>query len=92
MIRFHDNANPAVSSSTSTTPSSDADLKNIHIFTVQGHPEFHESIVSALVEARLSSGVISAEVAADAERRKDWRNDGTGAIGRAIWGVLGIKA
>ncbi|GLB41054.1 putative class I glutamine amidotransferase-like protein [Lyophyllum shimeji] len=67
-------------------------LDNVHIITLQGHPEFDEGIVSGIVEARTKSGVIGAEVAADAERRKAWRNDGIPILGKALWGVLGVKA
>ncbi|KAF8154701.1 class I glutamine amidotransferase-like protein [Crassisporium funariophilum] len=63
-------------------------LPPIQILTVQGHPEFTESVVSAIVEQRFSSGVIDAEVAADAERRKLWKNDGVDAIGKVVWKVI----
>jgi len=68
------------------------DLENVHIITVQGHPEFVEGIVSGIVEVRAKAGIISPEVAADAERRKNWRNDGVPVLGKAIWGVLGVTA
>ncbi|KIK01199.1 hypothetical protein K443DRAFT_99142 [Laccaria amethystina LaAM-08-1] len=69
-----------------------ATLKDIHIFTVQGHPEFTQPIVDGLVEQRASSGVIDAEAAADAKRRQFWQNDGVPVVGKAIWGILGVPA
>lgn len=66
-------------------------LSSIQIITTQGHPEFTEPIVTSLVEARSESGVIDAEAARDCERRRLWRNDGVGVIGRAVWGVLGVS-
>ncbi|KAF8657594.1 hypothetical protein AX16_002175 [Volvariella volvacea WC 439] len=86
MVQFY----PSVSSSSS--PPSDFKLRDIHIFTVQGHPEFTESIVNSIVEIRRYVGVISDELAQDVERRKYWRNDGVPVIGKAIWGVLGVDA
>ncbi|EDQ99850.1 uncharacterized protein LACBIDRAFT_255924, partial [Laccaria bicolor S238N-H82] len=67
-----------------------ATLKDIHIFAVQGHPEFTQPIVDGLVEQRASSGVIDAEAAADAKRRQFWQNDGVPVVGKAIWGILGV--
>ncbi|KAF9004613.1 class I glutamine amidotransferase-like protein [Cyathus striatus] len=61
-------------------------LKDVHIITLQGHPEFTENIVSSLVEARSSSGVIDKEAAEDAEKRKHWRNDGVSVVGKVLWG------
>lgn len=81
MVRFSPDADPEKQ-----------DLKDVQIFTVQGHPEFDEGIVSGLVEVRAKSGVFSAEVAADAERRRKWRNDGVPVLGKAIWAVLGVAA
>lgn len=65
-------------------------LEDINIFTVQGHPEFTESIVSAIVDVRAKSGVIDAKIAEEAIRRKDDRNDGC-VIGKAIWKILGVQ-
>ncbi|KAJ7100609.1 class I glutamine amidotransferase-like protein [Mycena belliarum] len=65
-------------------------LFDIHVFTVQGHPEFHRGIVAQIVAARAASRAIDAATAADATRRADWPNDGVGVIGKAILGVYGI--
>jgi hypothetical protein len=75
MVRFSSGANPS-------TP-----LPPIQIITTQGHPEFNEPIVSAIIEQRLQSGSFSQEVAADAEARRFWETDGVD-IGKAIWKVL----
>ncbi|KAG6864345.1 hypothetical protein C0991_010320 [Blastosporella zonata] len=72
------------------SPSPLQTLPNTHIFTLQGHPEFVEGLVMGLVALRSASGIMSAEVAADADRRRAWRNDGTGVLGRAVWCVLGV--
>ncbi|KAK7052321.1 glutamine amidotransferase type-1 domain-containing protein [Favolaschia claudopus] len=65
-------------------------LSNIHIFTVQGHPEFNEPIVTKLVAARKAQGIIDAATAADATERAYWQNDGVGVVGKAILGVYGV--
>jgi len=75
---------------TSGTESEQQNLENVHIITLQGHPEFDEGIVSGIIEARTKSGVISAKVAADADRRKNWRNDGVAVLGKAVWRILGV--
>ena len=76
MVRFSSDANPS-------TP-----LPPIQIITTQGHPEFNEPIVTAIIEQRLQSGAISQEAAADAEKRRFWKTDGVDVIGKAIWEVL----
>ncbi|TFK37013.1 class I glutamine amidotransferase-like protein [Crucibulum laeve] len=91
MVRFYSPSPTSSSSSPQTTPSPTS-LSQIHILTVQGHPEFTKSIVSGIVKQRTYSGVIDSEAAEDAERRKDWRNDGVGVLGKAVWGVLGVGA
>ena len=68
-----------------------ASLKDIQIFTVQGHPEFTRRIVDTLVDLRSASGVFTQELADDARARAGWRNDGVG-IGTVIWRILGVKA
>jgi len=63
---------------------------DVHILTLQGHPEFTRRIVDKIVAARASTGVLSADVVEDANRRAGWRNDGVSVVGRAIWRVLGV--
>ncbi|KAM6494905.1 Class I glutamine amidotransferase-like protein [Amanita muscaria] len=80
MVRFYgDSASPTASPD------------NIHILTLQGHPEFTEPITTGLIEARAAKGIIDKETAADGLNRRFWPNDGTGVIGRTIWNVLGVK-
>ncbi|KAJ7595954.1 class I glutamine amidotransferase-like protein [Mycena floridula] len=61
----------------------------IHVFTVQGHPEFTEPIVSKIIEVRTRAGVIPLSQAQDSVKRKDWRNDGV-IIAKGIWRVLAV--
>ncbi|KAI0686455.1 class I glutamine amidotransferase-like protein [Cytidiella melzeri] len=72
-------------------PASEHALTDIQIFTVQGHPEFTERIVSVVVDARAETGVVDSEMAADARRRANWQNDGVGVIAKAIWKILGVS-
>jgi len=78
MVRF--------SESSGTIPSTA--LLPIQILTVQGHPEFIEPIVTAMIEEGVRSGTISKEAADDAMTRRFWRNDGVKVLGKAIWKVL----
>jgi len=66
----------------------------IQVFSVQGHPEFTQRIVEAVVEARgpTGTGLMSAEVAAESKERASWRNDGDTVIGKVVWDVLSSKA
>jgi len=75
MVRFSSGGKPS-------TP-----LPPIQILTTQGHPEFNESIITAIIEQRLGSS-ISAEAAAEAETRRFWRTDGVDIVGKAVWEVL----
>jgi len=67
----------------------DRTVDKLHIFTVQGHPEFTEPIVSKVVDARSKSGAMDAATTEDAIRRKDWRNDGY-VVASVIWKMLGV--
>ncbi|KAF9806978.1 hypothetical protein IEO21_08421 [Rhodonia placenta] len=72
-------------------PSADSDsakAEDVHIFTVQGHPEFTQRISDKIVNARASTGVISKDVAEDVRRRAAWRNDGVDVIGKVLWQVM----
>ena len=85
-------------SSTTTTPSPESDIPpnpsptQIHILTLQGHPEFTSNIVSHIIDARSKAGVFSPEVEKEARRRAGLNHDGQGLLGRAIWRVLGVGA
>jgi GMP synthase-like glutamine amidotransferase len=83
MVRFL----PSIPQST-PLPSHTATLPPIQILTLQGHPEFTESIVSSIVEQRAASGVIDAEAAKDSERRRFWKTDSLDVIGKVIWGAM----
>jgi len=82
MVRFHgDKAPPA--------NNDDINPDDIHILTLQGHPEFTEPIATGLVERRSASGIIDTETANDAMERRYGPNDGVGIIGHAVWNVIG---
>jgi hypothetical protein len=72
-----------------SSPSSSLD--NIHVLTVQGHPEFTKSISSMVIEARQRQGIIDETTAEDGRRRADWRNDGVAVFGQVFWKVLGVS-
>jgi len=69
-------------------PFNSKSLPPIHIFTIQGHPEFTESIITAVVEQRAASGVIDAEAAAGAEKRRFMKTDGVDVVGKTIWDIM----
>ena len=79
MIRLRDSAKPD-----SFTP------EDVQIFSVQGHPEFNDRIVTKLLDARQSTGVIGADIAEDGKRRAVLRNDGVNVVGSVIWRVIGV--
>ncbi|KAF7377683.1 Glutamine amidotransferase type-1 domain-containing protein [Mycena sanguinolenta] len=81
MVRFHSAA----------APTSPVSLSDIHIFTVQGHPEFDEPVVTKLTNFRTAQGIIDSVTAADAARRAKWQNDGVGIVGKVILGVYGVE-
>jgi GMP synthase-like glutamine amidotransferase len=63
---------------------------DVHVFTVQGHPEFTASISDLIISARTSTGVIEKELSEDASKRnKELRNDGVEVIGRLMWKIMG---
>lgn len=72
-------------------PSSPLTPENIHIFAVQGHPEFDAGIVQAVIDVREEKQMMSPETVKDGRDRAGRRHDGNGLIGRTIWAVLGVK-
>lgn len=90
----------------SSSPDSNSQSpEQIHIITLQGHPEFTESIVTGIV--RLRSGDIGADNVkgyfgakgdSDGEEPSDkegtgrrwWKNDGVDVIGKVFWKILGV--
>lgn len=81
MVRFYGDRAPR--------SANDIQPDDIHILTLQGHPEFTEPIVTGLVEKRSASGVMDMEAAKDAMERRYGPNDGVGIIGHAVWNVIG---
>lgn len=80
-------------SSMSSDPAAAAtEPARMHILTVQGHPEFTGDIVSAIIDAREKSGAMSADAVQAGRERAFLDHEGIGAIGRAIWRVLGVDA
>jgi len=62
-------------------------MPQIHILTVQGHPEFTADIVRKIIRVRKESGVMDKDAAENGWDRADERNDGN-RIARVIWDVL----
>ena len=80
-----------VYSTDQSASSEKVDTSNIHILTVQGHPEFTASIVEKVVDARAERGVFDQAVAEKARLDAVKTHDGTGRIGAAIWKVLAFR-
>jgi hypothetical protein len=80
MVQFSDPDTPL--------PEQNVPIPQIHILTLQGHPEFTEGIVKEVIKARSESGVMDKSTAEDAWCRVDGRNDGDDRIVRVIWEVL----
>jgi len=68
-------------------PVADGPIPQIHILTLQGHPEFTAGIVKEVIKARSERGIIDKETAKNGLVSADERNDGV-SIGRVIWQVL----
>ncbi|RPD65431.1 class I glutamine amidotransferase-like protein [Lentinus tigrinus ALCF2SS1-7] len=77
MVQLYDGASPD-----SVSPA------DVHIFTIQGHPEFNKKITEEIVKSRHSSGILSNEIVDDFDRRSDWRNDGVDVVGKTLWKIL----
>ena len=61
----------------------------VRILTVQGHPEFTEPIVTAIIAQRSGSGAIGQETAAEYQTSRRYvHDDGPGRIGRTLWKVM----
>jgi hypothetical protein len=70
MVLFYDHTpDPSSTPSEANTDDHRSLVRKIHIFTIQGHPEFHASIMSKLIENRARRGILSQDVAADAKAR-----------------------
>ena len=68
-------------------PEPDDPIPQIHILTLQGHPEFTGGIVKEIIKVRSESGAMGKDVAENGWARADKRNDGV-RIGRVIWEAL----
>jgi hypothetical protein len=79
MVRFSD--------SDARLPGPDDPIPQIHILTVQGHPEFTTGIVNNIITVRREGGAMDKDTAEDGWARAGERNDGD-SIGRVIWDVL----
>jgi len=79
MVQFSD--------SDARIPEPDGSIPQIHILTVQGHPEFTTGIVKEIIRARRESGMMDKVTAENGLVRADERNDGD-RIARVIWEVL----
>ena len=84
MVKFIPSYSPEATSAPSIT--------DIHILTVQGHPEFTTQILEALVTARLAAGIWDGPTVEDARRRASWRNDGVDVVGTTVFRMLGASA
>lgn len=81
-----------ISASPTYPPPSNASPSATQIFTLQGHPEFTETIVRHIVDARgpNGSGVVDAPTAEEALERAGKPHDGLGIIGKKALEVLGV--
>src|ERR1700722_12839259 len=84
MVRF------SPSSTISSDPSVPLRLTDIHILTIEGHPEFTQAVTESIIAARVSSGQMDEQTAKDARSRATWENNGV-SVGKTMWGVLGIQ-
>ncbi|SRR5258707_755553 len=66
------------------------EVEDIHIFCVQGHPEFVSGIAERVIDAREKLGILDEPTVQEARRRAIQEDDGVGAIARAVWKILGV--
>ncbi|KIK69120.1 hypothetical protein GYMLUDRAFT_35181 [Collybiopsis luxurians FD-317 M1] len=85
-----------ISSSSSSLPSDSSPsipLTDIHIITVQGHPEFTSPIVSKITKHRTKQGILTESLKEDVDRRNEALGDKIHGDGEAIatifWKILG---
>ncbi|KAF8960621.1 class I glutamine amidotransferase-like protein [Flammula alnicola] len=87
MVCFAPNSSVHSPDSANLLSDSSLPLPPIQIITTQGHPEFTEPIVSAIVDQR--TGVMSKEAVDDYTGHRKWRkDDGLGKIGTLFWKVI----
>ncbi|KAG6331617.1 hypothetical protein ID866_7471 [Astraeus odoratus] len=95
-VVFESSYNPSAESLESESPT--VPLPSIHIFTVQGHPEFTPRIMHAILDARIKH--LGDAVVADGRMRADGipgkkytggrACNGVDIVGKTIWGILGV--
>ena len=68
-------------------PVPDGPMPQIHVLTLQGHPEFNAGLVKQVIRASSESGAMDKDAAEDGLNNADERNDGVN-IARVIWKVL----
>ncbi|CUA72569.1 Putative glutamine amidotransferase-like protein C13C5,04 [Schizosaccharomyces pombe 972h-] [Rhizoctonia solani] len=66
-------------------------FENVHVLTLQGHPELNESIVSNIIDAKESNGRLDPSSAAEGRRRVSLQHDSVSVVGRVMWGILGVS-
>jgi GMP synthase-like glutamine amidotransferase len=74
--------------SNQSAPPEKIEPSNIHILTVQGHPEFTAPIIEKIVDVRAERGIYDRAVAEKARLDAVKEHDGTGRVGTSIWKVL----
>lgn len=80
--------------SSSSCPTTFPSLTEIHILTIQGHPEFTRPIFCKLIDhfRATQEKLITDALKADIERRTEEMGEGDGGlVGRAFWKILGIS-
>lgn len=95
LVRFRsssltDSAITSIDPPASDIPPVERTLKDVHILTLQGHPEFTAPIVKKIIDAREEAGILKGDVVKVAREKEEqgWRNDGVGVVGKAVWGVV----
>lgn len=80
----------SVNPPSSELPPTKRTLKDIHILTLQGHPEFTGPIVNKIIDAREEAGILKGDIVTVAREKESagWRNDGVTVVGKTFWDVL----
>jgi GMP synthase-like glutamine amidotransferase len=78
---------PSSPATATTRPDSATD---IHVLTVQGHPEFLPSIVNKVVDVREKSGAMDQKTVEMGRRQAGLEDDGVGVFGKVMWRILGV--